>query len=72
MGKCRQLIVAAAGVNLVKLVLEILLNTQNYGKETELPEIQINAQNTRKKILCLAAAKERVTFLFRFNCNNTP
>jgi hypothetical protein len=33
------------------------------GKETELPETQNNAQNTRKEILCPATAKETVGFL---------
>lgn len=40
-------------------------------KESEIPETQNNVQNTRKEILCLAAAKECVSFLFHFDCNNT-
>src|ERR1700739_4473442 len=39
-------------------------------KETELPETQNNARNTRKKFLCPAVAKEKVSILSASTCNN--
>jgi hypothetical protein len=68
--RCRQLIVAAARVNLVKLVLDIPLNTHTKEKRPTFQKLN-NAQNTRKEIpLSCSSKRESELSSFRFDYNN--
>jgi hypothetical protein len=68
--RCRQLIVAAAGVNLVKLVLEIPLNTQTMEKKSNFQKLKTLHKTRGRKSFVLQQQKRERVFFSRFDCNN--